>query len=121
MDYINFALKTKHLNISILFILIKLSQDRISEDKRLVLQSLTWRVKKMNMNVVNKFVGNEVEAEIKGEGTESFVVKGKLLWDDKELVDASPPNRQVTIAKEDEAISVDCMDILNLSLLKKED
>jgi len=119
MDYINFALKTKHLNISILFILIKLSQDRISEDKRLVLQSLTWRVKKMNEEVVSKFIGKNVEAEIKTEDVdESFVVKGELTWDNATQLNQT--NNKVTIAKEDEAISVDCSDIINLSL-KKED
>jgi len=66
----------------------------------------------MNYTVINKFVGKIVKAEIRTEKKDgsTFLVNGILTWDD----DLDHQNHQVTIDGDNEAISVNCSDIVTL-------
>jgi hypothetical protein len=85
---------------------VKKSQGKRSQRLKL----LILRRYKMNKNVVSNYVDESVVVEIKTQKGTTFVVRGKLVWDNSE----DDLNNDVTIFNDNEAISIDCNDIVNL-------
>ena len=69
----------------------------------------------MKKRVIEKFIGEQVIVEIMTEKYyetgETFVLKGKLLWDNE-----ADDTEQILIENEDSVIIFGCEDIINLKM-----